>query len=110
MTTTKELLGRRIRELRKARGLSQERLAEQIDIEPRNLTRIESGKGYPTFDRLDAIGKALGVELKAFFQFDHLQNVDERTEEIVEMVRRLSERDQRRIFKMIRIMLDDETA
>jgi len=38
--STKKLLGARIKELRKIRKLSQDQLAEKIDIDPKHLSRI----------------------------------------------------------------------
>ncbi len=69
--TTKELLGARIKELRKRKGLTQERLSELIEIDPKHLSRIEVGKGYPSLETLDKIGKVLKVELKDLFEFSH---------------------------------------
>ena len=63
MKTTKELLVARVKELRKARGLSQEQLAEMIEIEPKHVSRIEVVKSYPTLDRLERIAKALDVPM-----------------------------------------------
>ena len=48
MKTTKELLGGRIKELRKLKGLSQEKLSEKINIDPKHLSRIEVGRGFPS--------------------------------------------------------------
>lgn len=53
MKTTKALLGERIKELRKKRQLSQEQLAEKIQIDAKNLSRIEVGRGYPSLDTLE---------------------------------------------------------
>ncbi len=71
MKTTKELLGSRIKELRKLRGLSQEKLSEKINIDPKHLSRIEVGRGFPSLDALERIADALNVELKDFFEFAH---------------------------------------
>jgi transcriptional regulator with XRE-family HTH domain len=54
-------LGKRVRELRKARGLSQERLAELADIHENHVRRIEAGTANPSYLVLVRIGKALGV-------------------------------------------------
>lgn len=67
---TRELLGARIKELRKKRGLTQEKLSEIIEIDPKHLSRIEVGKSYPSLQTLDKISKALKVELKDFFEFN----------------------------------------
>ena len=39
--STKKLLGVRIKELRKTRGLSQERLSGKIDIDPKHINKIK---------------------------------------------------------------------
>ena len=59
MAKLKELLGKRIKEIRLARNLTQEQLAEIIDIGAASLSKIEIGMNYPTDDNLEKIAKAL---------------------------------------------------
>ena len=47
----KELLGKRLRELRKRRGINQEKLAELIDVDPTTISNIENGKNLPFYDK-----------------------------------------------------------
>lgn len=54
-------LGKRIRDLRHDRGLSQERLAELADIHENHVRRIEGGTANPSYLVLVRIAKALGV-------------------------------------------------
>ena len=63
MKTTKELLGARIKELRKAKGLSQDELSEKINIDPKHLSRIEVGKSYPSLDTLEKTANARKIEI-----------------------------------------------
>jgi len=72
MQTTKELLGMRVREVRKLRGLSQERLAEKVGVDPKQISRIEGGKSAPSLDSLEAIARSLQVEMKDLLDFQHL--------------------------------------
>ena len=72
MQTAKELLGMRIREVRKARQLSQEKLAEKVGVDPKQISRIEGGKSAPSLDTLESIAKHLLVEIKDLFDFQHL--------------------------------------
>ncbi|MGH7963635.1 MAG: helix-turn-helix transcriptional regulator [Candidatus Binatia bacterium] len=67
----KELLGRRIKSLRKNKGYSQEKLAEIVDISPRYLSSIETGKENPTLDLFLRLAKGLQVDLYEIFQFEH---------------------------------------
>ncbi|MGZ8860372.1 MAG: helix-turn-helix domain-containing protein [Thermoanaerobaculia bacterium] len=55
-------LGERIRELRKARAISQERLAELAEIHENHVRRIERGEANPSFLVLLRIARALGVK------------------------------------------------
>lgn len=65
----KEKLGRRIKEIRKARGYSQEQLAELINMDIPNLSNIERGKRFMTAETLEKIAKALDVTEKELFDF-----------------------------------------
>jgi transcriptional regulator with XRE-family HTH domain len=106
MKSTRELLGARIKELRKACKLSQEELAEMIGVEPQHLSRIESGRSYPSIDRLERISMALHVPLKDFFEYMHLEDASERSENIGVITKDLSEERQRFAFRMIKALQD----
>jgi transcriptional regulator with XRE-family HTH domain len=62
-------IGRMIGEIRRARGWTQEQLAEAASIETSYLARIEGGARRATLDKLAAIAAALDVEIV------HLLNV-----------------------------------
>ena len=64
-------MGVRIKELRRKRGLTQDKLSEMIDIDPKHLSRIEVGGSYPSLETLERISIALKVELKDLFEFEH---------------------------------------
>jgi transcriptional regulator with XRE-family HTH domain len=104
MKTTKELLGARIKELRKHKNLSQEELAEQIGVEPQHMSRIEGGRSYPSIDRLEKISTALKVPLKDFFEFMHLEDADERLENIDVLAKDLSEERQRFVYRVLKAL------
>jgi transcriptional regulator with XRE-family HTH domain len=56
-------LGERIRELRKERGYSQEKLAELADIHVNHLRRVELGQANPTYLVLLRLADGLDVAL-----------------------------------------------
>ena len=55
----KKKLGKRIKELRKNAGLTQEQVAEQIEMEQNTISVIESGRNFPTLMTLEKIAKVL---------------------------------------------------
>lgn len=71
MGDRKKMLGARIKELRKRKNLSQNKLSEKISIESNYLSRIEVGASYPSLEVLERIADALKVEMKTLFDFAH---------------------------------------
>ena len=59
MSEIKKLLGKRIREVRILRNLTQEDLSELTDIGASSISKIESGHFHPTDENLEKIAKAL---------------------------------------------------
>jgi transcriptional regulator with XRE-family HTH domain len=57
----KTTLGKQLRAVRLARGLTQEQLAEQLDVTPRYLAGIERGERNLSLDSVDALAEQLGV-------------------------------------------------
>ena len=55
-------IGQKIRKYRKAKGLSQEELAEQVNISVTHLSHIETGNTKLSLPVLVAISKALEVQ------------------------------------------------
>ncbi len=69
-------IGRRIRQLRTARGITLEELASTVDRAPSQLSMIETGKREPKLTLLQAIARALGVTVDALLEGEPL---DERS-------------------------------
>lgn len=66
--STRILLGKRIKQLRKENRLTQERLALMVNIERSHLSRIESGDRNPSFDLLEKLAESLGTTLSELFE------------------------------------------
>lgn len=60
-------LGRRIRELRVAKQLTQEQAAERAKLDPKHWQDLETGRTNPTLATLVGISRALGVKLSDLF-------------------------------------------
>ena len=62
-------IGNRIKELRKELGLSQEKLANNCDLDRTYVASVENDKRNISIINLEKIVKALNVSLKDFFDF-----------------------------------------
>ena len=87
----KEELGRKIKRMRINRGLTQEQLAEIIDISQRTLSGIEIGENFVTAETLDKIVKALNTTTEELFATNHLRNKDEIISDIILDLKTISE-------------------
>src|SRR5579862_8134581 len=65
-----KLFGKRVRTIRKAANITQERAAERAHLNPKYLGEIERGEKRPSFETIFALGVALNVGPASFFQFD----------------------------------------
>ena len=63
-----ELIGRRLRELRAASGLSLDALAHKSGVSRSNISLIERGQSSPAAVVLDKLSSALGVSVASMFE------------------------------------------
>lgn len=73
----KKELGEKIKRVRKKNKLTQEQLAEKINISPNNLSAIELGTYFVKAETLEKILKALNITAEDLFANDHIK--DEKT-------------------------------
>ena len=66
---TRELLGLKIKEYRKNKKLTQEKLAEILELDVGYISKLEVGRNFPTIGTLEKIAKVLEVDLYKLFQF-----------------------------------------
>lgn len=67
MTQLTHLVGKRIRDMRTQKNISQEELALLADISRAHIGRIERGAKSPTVDTVERIAKALDCHPSVFF-------------------------------------------
>lgn len=67
-TSIDDHIGRRIRELRIERKLSQQALGERLGVSFQQVQKYEKGANRISASRLYLVSKALGVDLLYFFE------------------------------------------
>ncbi len=104
---TKELLGRRLRDLRKRRGLTIERLAEMADVDVKYLGSIERGNENPTVATLEKLAGALSVKLHQILNFEHEATGKKLLRRrIMQILDKCDERELQTILKMVSAVKD----
>lgn len=73
----KQIFGNNLHTYRKLRGLSQEQLAEKLDISVKHLSTMETGKVFASAELIENISKVLNVSISALFYTPDEKSFDE---------------------------------
>ncbi len=105
----KQELGEKIKRLRKQRGLTQEQLAEMVDISPRNLSNIEVGVSFVKAETLEKIIDSLNVSTEELFANEHIKTNHELICEIDRYVNKVKDdnRSLEKIYRILKCLFED---
>ena len=98
----KKKLGIRIKELRKQRGLTQEQVAEKIQLEQNTISVIESGRNFPTLVTLEKIANVLQVDLSDFFNYETSEDTEVIKKILQEKFQLLNDTQIRQVYKYVK--------
>lgn len=104
MKTTRELLGARIKELRKRKGITQEQLAEKVDLATRYISLIEVGRSSPSLETIENIASTLEVELQDLFDYMHLDPERVTPQELGKSLEEIDEASRKLLYRIARLM------
>lgn len=105
----KKSFGEKVKRLRKKKNLTQEQLAEMIDISPRNLSRIEVGNCFVKAETLERLLTALDVTTEELFANDHIKTNSELINDINFYINSAKDDSKtlEKIYKILRDMVED---
>ncbi|MBO6087263.1 helix-turn-helix transcriptional regulator [bacterium] len=66
---TKELLGLKVKEYRKLKKITQEKLSELIGVDNGYISKLEVGQNFPSIKTLEKIANVLEVDLYKLFLY-----------------------------------------
>ena len=75
MSSGNKVFGKRIKELRERKKLTQERLAEKVGLDLQTISRIETGYYFTSFENLEKLANALDVTMADLFNFGRTLNI-----------------------------------
>ena len=101
------IIGKRIKEARKRKGLTQEKLVEQMDVSIAYLSKVETGKIHINLERLSQICNILDVT-----EGEILNGVSNNSEkylnnEFNNLLRKFSPKQQKLIYNILKVILEE---
>ena len=100
-----KIIGRRIQEIRKQRGLTQEQMAERVNISPHYLSALERGVYNIKLDLLVDILNVLNCSADEVFQDVVDSSSKIKASQLSEKLKGLPLHEQRKILEVIEIMI-----
>jgi transcriptional regulator with XRE-family HTH domain len=69
VATLRKQFGKKLRSIRKRRGMTQQQFAELLDISIDFVSLVERGLNAPSFESIEAFSIILGIPVREFFDF-----------------------------------------
>ena len=101
MNSTIKLFGKRIKEIRKHRGITQEKLAEMLELDNQTISRIETGSYFTSYENLEKMARILNSKIKDFFDFEHLRDENELKSYLIDKIGTLNAKELQKITKFV---------
>lgn len=101
MASGNKLFGKRIKELREKNNLTQEKLAEILELDYQTISRIETGYYFTSYDNLEKFATAFNVEIRDLFSTKHLEDKIDIEKEIISLIKKASIKEKKLIYKIV---------
>lgn len=105
MDLFKDRLGDMVREKRKGHGITQERLAEKVNVTTGMIGQIERGETMPSVETLEALIRQLDIDPQTLF-FGSVCGEQEYTE-LCTMITKMTTSQRHILLKFAKIILED---
>lgn len=97
-------LSKRIYELRKSNGMSQEALAEKINVSRQSISKWESGETIPEIGHIIELSKVFGVSTDYLLLSGEAESLTNRTKQLEEQQENLQAKMKKEHVKSFRIL------
>lgn len=119
----KKIFGENVKLIRKSKKITQEKLAELIEIDLRQLARIEAGESFVTAETIEKLSEKLDVPYSMLFYEDKeldkiekttlytIENYKNNYKRIIKNIKKIAENDKKTEFVCLAIdALDKKTS
>jgi transcriptional regulator with XRE-family HTH domain len=100
------MIGIRIAEIRKQKGLTQEALAGKMEVSPKYLSSIERGKENPTLKMLVNLADTLEIDLGQIFTFIQIEDPKRRKALLEFLLKKADEEQLKLAVKVLRVVIE----
>ena len=100
------LIGLRIKENRQLKNLTQEELAELIEITPGYISLLDTGRKKPSLETLLSISKVFNITLSELLTGNQIVLDTDYNREIASLISKCNEDERRLMYEIMRTICD----
>lgn len=100
-------VGKRIQQVRKARGLTQEEFSQKVDLSAKYISNVECGFKMPKLNTFVAMANALECDANSLLSDVLDVTTGQESGLLSKKLSALPMQEQRRILRMLEIMIDE---
>ena len=97
----KKELGLRIKELRTKNKLTQERVAELVDITPKYQSRVETGSHFPSAELIEKYAQVFSTSPANVIRIEAKEDKETMIKQITEMLSKASPEEVKKIYRLV---------
>ena len=101
----KEQFAKNLKSIRKSRKLTQEQLAELVDVDFRYISFLENARSFPSCDLLEKITKALNISYADLFIFEEDLSRENVKKQLMEIIQLLDDKNLYILFKIAKDLI-----
>ncbi len=101
-------IGRKIKQYRKKTGFTQAELAEKINVDPKYISRLETGTSTPSIAIIARLGEVLNVEIFNFFIVESKEKKNHIIELINSMLTKATIKELNAILDIVSVIVEKE--
>ena len=102
MSVNFKLIGKRVKEVRTEKGISQADLAERCKTSAQYLSHIENGRKQASLQTLVSVAEVLGVSLNELLSGNQVNNPAEYQRDVLQIFEGCSSYEKRVLFELLR--------
>lgn len=97
-----KLIGKKIKKARREKGVTQEKLAEELDVSVSFISQIETGKKHFNLNRISEISEILEKPVGYFI--DGYDGINSDIDEIIYILKKMDEKQLKMVLEIVRIL------
>ena len=81
-------------------------MAEKLKIEPRQLSKLETGKHYPSFETIIALLETFDITFEELISFEHLNSTNDIRKTLLKDIENIDDSKIQSVYKILRVLIN----